>query len=386
MDYHAVWADKTTVKAFGDRLLDAWASDYLASVNGDDDELVVVDPGNGFSYLFDLAGSLSGASWPHAPRVVGVWGLSQPGGLQRDRSRMRGFPRPRRGHDDRGHLISLAAGGGYDINLVPMDADLNRGRSDEGRRFRDLERRSANVPGSLFFCRPMYEDLSDRPTQFEVGVQEGDAVRVEHFANPSAPPPAAGIASLRQATAFTLDPRIVDNCLDPEAGADQLFRRARQAPRGSLTRREWAILAGTTGHIAESVTEVLLDTCGWHVLWHFEGPGRHGADLVFLAPGDRVVAVEVKGTLVPNRLPRLSRREMAQMSAEWIDKADNPAMESLGVRSSDIYGGVVAINFSDGVWRAGLTNDFVSFQPVIDPGQFADLDWIESPAVTPKTR
>ena len=61
------------------------------------------------------------------------------------------------------------------------------------------------------------------------------------------------------------------------------------------------MLAGTTGHIAESVTEVLLDGSGWQVLWHFEGPGRHGADLVFLAPGDRVVAVEVKGTLVPGR-------------------------------------------------------------------------------------
>lgn len=385
MDYHAVWADKTTVEAFGDDLVGAWASEYAASVNVDDDELVVVDPGNGFSYLFDLAGSLSGATWPHAPRVVGVWGLSQPGGLQRDRSRMRWFPRPRRGQDDRGHLISLAAGGGYDINLVPMDADLNRGRSEEGRRFRDLERQSASLPGSLFFCRPVYEDHSDRPTQFEVGVQEGDALRVEHFANPSAPPPTVNIASLRQAMAFKLDPRVVDDCLDLASAADQLFCRARQAPRGSLTRRERAILAGTTGHIAESVTEVLLDTCGWHVLWHFEGPGRHGADLVFLAPGDRVVAVEVKGTLVPNRLPRLSRREIAQMSAEWIGKADNRAMESLGVRSADIYGGVVTINFSDNVWRAGFTSDFISFQPVTDLGHLADLDWIDSPVVRPPT-
>ena len=129
MDYHRVWAVKTSVKAFGEVLVNTWASEYAASANVADDELVVVDPGNGFNYLFDLAGSLSGARWPHSPRVVGVWGLSQPGGLKRDHSRMRGFPRPRRGHDDRGHLISLAAGGGYDINLVPMDADLNRGRS-----------------------------------------------------------------------------------------------------------------------------------------------------------------------------------------------------------------------------------------------------------------
>jgi hypothetical protein len=40
---------------------------------------------------------------------------------------MRGHPRPGRSADDRGHLISCAAGGGYDINLIPMDAALDRG-------------------------------------------------------------------------------------------------------------------------------------------------------------------------------------------------------------------------------------------------------------------
>jgi hypothetical protein len=383
MEYQRLWNEKTSVEAFGDTLIDAWASEYAEAVTVDRDELIVVDPGNRFNYLFDLAGSLSGAVCPQAPRVVGVWGLSRPSGAQRDRSRMRGFPRPRRDHDDRGHLISLAAGGGYDINLVPMDANLNRGRSEEGRRFRDLERRSAAVPGSLFFCQPIYEDASDRPTQFEFGVQEGDTLRVDRVANPSAPSRAISMTTLRGATPFPLDPRIVDDCLDLAVMSDQLFLRARRASRGSLTSREWAVLAGTTGHIAESVAEVLLDGRGWEVLWHFEGPGRHGADLVFLAPGDRVIAVEVKGTLVPGRLPRPSRRDMAQMSAAWIDKADNPAMASLGMRSGDIYGGVVAINFADNIWRAVLTSDFTTLRPVTALGQLDDLAWMDRPVVTP---
>ena len=58
---------------------------------------------------------------------------------------MRGFPRPGRNGDDRGHLISCVAGGGYDINLVPMDAALNRGWFLEGERFRAMERKSAST-------------------------------------------------------------------------------------------------------------------------------------------------------------------------------------------------------------------------------------------------
>jgi hypothetical protein len=34
------------------------------------------------------------------------------------------------------------------------------------------------------------------------------------------------------------------------------------------------------------------------MLWHFTGPGRHGVDLMALAPtGDRVVAIGVSVTL-----------------------------------------------------------------------------------------
>jgi hypothetical protein len=91
------------------------------------------------------------------------------------------------------------------------------------------------------------------------------------------------------------------------------------------------------------VTEVLLAEQGWYVLWHFTGPGRHGVDLVLLTPDDHVVAVEVKGTLVAGRIPRLFRRELAQMSAEWVDKADNPAMAELRLDSADVYGAVVAV-------------------------------------------
>lgn len=91
--------------------------------------------------------------------------------------------------------------------------------------------------------------------------------------------------------------------------------------------------------------ETLLVDDGCHPIWHLTGPGRHGVDLVVLTPaGDAVVAIEVKATLRPGHVPRLSRREVEQMSAAWADKADNPGMANWDLRSADVYGAVVAIN------------------------------------------
>ena len=287
---------------------------------------------------------------------------------------MRGHPRPGRSADDRGHLISCAAGGGYDINLVPMDAALNRGWSPEGSRFRALERKAAAAPGTLFFIRPVYQDGTDRPIRFEAGVQDGENLLVGVFANGAGHPMRS--AALRQASAFRLDTPLIEGCIDPASAKDRLFGRGWRSGPASLTRAERCAVAGVTGHIAESVLEVLLDRLDWHVLWHFTGPGRHGVDLVFLTPDDKIAAVEVKGTLTAGRIPRLSRREMTQMSAEWVDKADNPGMAELGLHSADIYGAVAVINFADMTWRVALTADFSTLSPVIHLGQLTCLDWL----------
>jgi hypothetical protein len=135
-------------------------------------------------------------------------------------------------------------------------------------------------------------------------------------------------------------------------------------------------IAGVTGHVAGSVTEILLDRQEWRVLWHFTGPGRHGVDLVFLTPDDKIVAVEVKGTLVAKRIPRLSRREVTQMSTAWLDKADNPGLAELELQADDIYGAVAVVNFADLAWRIGLTADFSVLHPVTKPGQLAHLNWL----------
>ncbi len=377
MNYRQWWGSSRTIPEFGERLSAAWASAYVASSGASEEDLVLVDPGNGFTYMFDLAGSVRGEPCAWGPRVVGVWGLSDPGRQPRDVSRRRGHPRPRRSDDDRGHLIAYAAGGGYDINLVPMDAALNRGWSAEGARFRELERRAAAVPGSVFFVRLVYDDETARPSRFEVGVQVEEDLHLGSFSNTSSGARQRRRSPLRQASVFPIAADLISACLDQTAPRDKLFNQAWQSGPSSLTHRERCAIAGVTGHVAESVAELLLDAIGWRVLWHFTGPGRHGVDLVFVAPDDKVLAIEVKGTLVAGRIPPLSRRELVQMSAAWIDKADNPGMAELGLDSADVYGGVVIINFAELTWRAALTPDFVSLLPVRVTEELTDLGWLD---------
>ena len=311
------------------------------------------------------------------PRVVGVWGRSA-SGAPRDTARMRGHPRSPILGDDRGHLIACAAGGGYDINLVAMDANLNRGYSPAGARFRAMERRAAARPGTLYFVRLLYEDRTARPAAFEVGVEVDGALTVDVFRNEPGDVVGQPASALRAAVATALDEGVIAAGLDDTAAGDRLFRRGWRHGCRTLSRAERAIVAGVTGHVAESVVEVLLDEYGWSILWHFEGPGRHGVDVVALSPDDRVVAFEVKGTLVPGRIPGLSRREVEQMSAAWIDKDDNPGMAALGLASTDIYGGVIVVNFADRLWRSAFTADFARFHPVCSVAQISGLGWLDS--------
>ena len=114
------------------------------------------------------------------------------------------------------------------------------------------------------------------------------------------------------------------------------------------------------------------------MLWHFEGPGRHGIDLLALDPSaTRVVAFEAKGTLRPKHWPRLSHSALAQMSTAWVDKTDNPGMHNWELTSDDVYGGVILVNFAERLFRVAFTSDFVNLRPVATIEQLADLSWLD---------
>lgn len=185
-------------------------------------------------------------------------------------------------------------------------------------------------------------------------------------------------AALRLAQPLTIDPALVWGCLDLEAEVEGRFATAWRDSLPALPRaRRSGALAGATGHIAESVVELILDERGYIPLAHHPGPGCHGVDLVMLhLATEMVVAIEVKGTLRAGHLPRLTRGELDQMSPRWVDKADNPGMAGADLASDDVFGAVAAVNFADMTLRVAMTADFATFAPVLGDDKLDDPSWM----------
>jgi hypothetical protein len=185
-------------------------------------------------------------------------------------------------------------------------------------------------------------------------------------------------AALRLSATLPLGDDVIGSCL-LDSPTDALFESAWRLGLDTVPRQQrCGALGGVTGHIAESVVELVLAEEGCDIVWHFTGPGRHGVDLLVLTPAGQMVAVEVKGTLRSGRWPRLSRRELTQMSAAWIDNRDNPGMAKWDLRSDDVYGMVAAVNFPDQALRVAVTADFECLHPLSALEDFLDLSWLNS--------
>jgi hypothetical protein len=184
--------------------------------------------------------------------------------------------------------------------------------------------------------------------------------------------------SLRVAAALAVPDDTITDCLDLSQPGDVRFRQAWRHSLASLPRaHRGGALSAITGHVAESVAAVQLADLGYQLIWQLTGPGHHGVDLVMLDPaGQMVVAWEVKGTLREVGWPRLSGRELGQMGAGWMDKADNPGMTEWGLTSADVIGGVVFIRFRTQEMRILVTADYATLLPITDKAQLADLSWI----------
>jgi len=70
---------------------------------------------------------------------------------------------------DIGHFVPHGVGGPTRINLFRQERRLNRGWSEAGRTYRWLERYVAARPGTFYFVRPVYGDLSDTPRYLQWG-------------------------------------------------------------------------------------------------------------------------------------------------------------------------------------------------------------------------
>jgi hypothetical protein len=144
---------------------------------------------SGASYLFDLA---SAVGLPQEDRTVAAWALTPDLVARRDISYQRGFPMlaaPEGPPVDRGHVIPHLSGGAFGPNIYRQDRALNRGWSEQGKRYRALEREATATPGTLFFGHLLYSDESAYPAEVEVGLMRGTALHVERFDNRPGPAP-----------------------------------------------------------------------------------------------------------------------------------------------------------------------------------------------------
>ena len=162
--------------ALFDRLPDLWCDRYM-TMSGKPVEILSIrlDP---YYVLFDLV----------RERVVVSFGCSVTNHEARDQSRMAGWlgkiSDRFQGRSDKGHIMSHKQGGGMDINLFPQRTDVNRGRSAQGRIYRELERYCATNPGTFCFSRLIYPDQDWVPDEIEYGVLYGPRqFRVERFTN-----------------------------------------------------------------------------------------------------------------------------------------------------------------------------------------------------------
>ena len=131
--------------------------------------------------LFDLASS---ADLPQEDRTIAAWALTPRVVDQRDASYQRGFPSAPGANDapvDRGHLIPHLSGGEFGPNIYRQDRALNRGWSEQGRRYRALEREELGTAGKFYLGYFLYVDDSAYPFEIEIGLLRGATLHVERF-------------------------------------------------------------------------------------------------------------------------------------------------------------------------------------------------------------
>lgn len=149
-----------------------------------------------FEYIFDDYATLeTTGAVPYSPdaeaRLVAVLGRSEPKIEKRDDGRLRGWVGPTEkmfGCEwDKGHFIAHSIGGAADrweLNVFVQRRELNRGWSEAGKRFREMEEYCGLNPATFCFSRPLYVDQTAKPAFIEFGLLKKDGkLWVECFDN-----------------------------------------------------------------------------------------------------------------------------------------------------------------------------------------------------------
>jgi hypothetical protein len=170
---------------------------------------------------------------------------------------------------------------------------------------------------------------------------------------------------------------LISGSIDLADAGDAGFARVRSTGLTRIPRAErpWG-LARVTGEVAESVAELLLAELGYSVFWQITTPGVHGVDLLLLAPDECVLALEVKGTLRPGSIPRLTPSRLRQMSRDWLNDPANPGMADWSLAAEDLYGGVMVVDLALARFRVAISGDFEQYAPITSLEQLDSLGWV----------
>jgi hypothetical protein len=120
-------------------------------------------------------------------RVIGVLGTSAPmrGPRRGSQNSLPDLPEEMSGYNrDRGHFMAHCIGGGLDVNVFSQARHVNRGISEEGKTYRQMEKYCFSNPGTFCFSRPIYADTTSVPRWVEFGLIKTDgSLWIQIFAN-----------------------------------------------------------------------------------------------------------------------------------------------------------------------------------------------------------
>jgi hypothetical protein len=183
-----------TISALSEELPYVWLEEYTNKMNSDADVSRIKI--NSFEYFFDTISDSEYKTYESehksvAPRLIGVIGRSKPKKTKRDDYRLHGWVGPTEKYFgkewDKGHFIAHSIGGavkGSELNVFIQRRDLNRGWSEQGKIFCEMEKYCKNNKNTFCFNRPLYIDETDRPAFYEYGVLKPDKeLWVEIFDN-----------------------------------------------------------------------------------------------------------------------------------------------------------------------------------------------------------
>ncbi len=178
---------------FWDEVSTYWPREYVKTFPKHGE--ITLQNFQGFSFLIDHI-------WPEVEekdiakelpetRVISFFGISNKNVVKENIYRRRVGWGPIRGNYaiyggdyDKGHFIAHGFGGPVDVNIFPQRRDVNRGWSEEGKRYRKMEKYVAANPGTLVFSRPIFKDLTDCPYSLEYGYFDtGLKLHVDTFPN-----------------------------------------------------------------------------------------------------------------------------------------------------------------------------------------------------------